>query len=1136
MIGGTFALEDTGEDKGMKNRLRKFTALALTAVMLFSMLPIDVLAALITTDYTQGVSLRSIIPTNPPVYTRTYTFEANGETVDTQIVKDGEYLTEPEVPRKTDHRFTGWYVGNEQLLFGPSNPISVTQTETIAAIARFEPVYYVFFMSSAGVTASVYRTKAGVTGDLIPTGDVVLPIDSTQAVTGWYKNRALTDGPVGENYTVGTANQQLWPKIESGNYIYFVSGHQANYVAPKFVPPGAATQAPNVTMTRPGYTFSHWSLSDKGPAYTFGQPITGDITLYAVWTPVSTNYTVVFWKQSISDSKNAADSDKTYDFAGTSVVRQAITGTSVSPTSADMAMNYNGFHYNAAKSVSKIVNGDSTTILNVYYDRNLLTMVFQQGPSQYSSRFTTVATYTGLYGQSLAQNGYSFMNGYNWQEYMYGRYYTKVTFLDAFIYDDLNAESHTYPEDYLVLRSWSDETGLHYIYHYKQNLDGTYNYPNAPNNTNRSNYSYFTMTNKYVGFTVAYFYSTYYSTWQPTAPGKTEYYGLRDLHILHTRNAYTLSFYNVNAVDREVTVLFEQPLSSFVGYVPQSRPAGMPEGYTFEGWYKDEACTQPMDFATGKMGVGDLMVYAKWDPPHVHATVYQSMSAGAASTTHTLPYDEPIYQSLIPTVQDVYGHTLFVGDPNTVITVPANYRWVAWTTKENGVYTTFNFATKLTQDIELYPYYVSVQNYSVTYSPGAGTGTVVDYRTYLEGSYADVLPGTITPPAGQVFLGWKLSGDESGKIYVANDKIFIDGNKTLTAVFGPKLQARLTYKANGGQGNDVVYNLLNNQTHTIIENPSYTKAGYQFIGWNTAPMGVGLWYMPGVNVLVDGQDNVLYAQWEQLIIVTAQKGWNFLPPGSDRPDIWFTLYRKYADNSEVPVGTKKVESATVYWENQPYTNGYGFEYEYYVKETDASGADYVPPSFTKLEEGLTVTNTYQFVDFTVNKVWAGDHLPAVKPSITVQLQVSVAGGAFVDQGAPVLMTDGTTSYTWYDLPLEDSQRRSLSYRAVETVTPESYLVAYQHSATGTTITNTYQTTSYTAIKEWRDPNNLKPSGEAWPSIQLQLYQDGNAYGGYKFVPEQTEDSFSHTWTKLPALKANGTPHVYTAREVVVPPR
>lgn len=49
--------------------------------------------------------------------------------------------------------------------------------------------------------------------------------------------------------------------------------------------------------TRSGYNFKYWSLTDGGSEYDFATPVTGNITLYAIWevaeTPV-TKYTVTF--------------------------------------------------------------------------------------------------------------------------------------------------------------------------------------------------------------------------------------------------------------------------------------------------------------------------------------------------------------------------------------------------------------------------------------------------------------------------------------------------------------------------------------------------------------------------------------------------------------------------------------------------------------------------------------------------------------------------------------------------------------------------------------------------------------------------------------------------------------------------
>ena len=335
--------------------MKRFTALALVLALTWGLLPINALAILIPTDqYVPSGSFQLLGFVNPDTPTHTYIFMVDGDERDRQIVKNNELLTEPAAPEKADHKFLGWYVGEDKIDF--ALPVTVSGTETIIATARFQKVYYVFFMDSVGTDARVFKTKEGITGESVSTTDVKPPIASNQALTGWYKDQGLTDGPVGSSYAIGTANQQLWPKIEIGNYLYFVSGDQGTYIEPQFVVPNTPPAAPT-PPTRPGYTFKHWSETQGGATpYLFNAPLTADKTIYAVWTANDTNYTVVFWKQSVNDSKNAAEAAKTYDYAE-SAVRTAASGTTVSPTTADGNKNYPNFHYNSGKSVSVVVKG-----------------------------------------------------------------------------------------------------------------------------------------------------------------------------------------------------------------------------------------------------------------------------------------------------------------------------------------------------------------------------------------------------------------------------------------------------------------------------------------------------------------------------------------------------------------------------------------------------------------------------------------------------------------------------------------------------------------------------------------------------------------------------------------------------------
>lgn len=121
--------------------------------------------------------------------------------------------------------------------------------------------------------------------------------------------------------------------------------------------------------TKPGYTFAGWN-----PDAPANMPA-GNQTLKAQWTPVnSVNYTVVFWYENANDDG--------YSYAG-NLTKSAAPGASVSSGQFSGA-SFTGrdashFTYNAAKAETVTVNGDGSTVVNVYFNRNLYTVTFKNG-------------------------------------------------------------------------------------------------------------------------------------------------------------------------------------------------------------------------------------------------------------------------------------------------------------------------------------------------------------------------------------------------------------------------------------------------------------------------------------------------------------------------------------------------------------------------------------------------------------------------------------------------------------------------------------------------------------------------------------------------------------------------------------
>lgn len=129
------------------------------------------------------------------------------------------------------------------------------------------------------------------------------------------------------------------------------------------------------TPVKQGYTFSGWN-----PEVPAAMPAENQTHL-AIWGNANTvNYTVVYWKENANDSN--------YSFWG-QVTKQAVAGTTVSgsddipnsitTTTVDgNSLNEKPyFSFNAAKTNKDVVvNGDGTTIVNVYYYRNTYHLYF----------------------------------------------------------------------------------------------------------------------------------------------------------------------------------------------------------------------------------------------------------------------------------------------------------------------------------------------------------------------------------------------------------------------------------------------------------------------------------------------------------------------------------------------------------------------------------------------------------------------------------------------------------------------------------------------------------------------------------------------------------------------------------------
>ena len=810
----------------MENKLRRGLALLMTLIMLISCAPMDALAAIVPvsggTQTSSGVSLKSIV--KPPVATTTYVFMNGTEEFARQILKNGEALNNPGTPDSgsPNKEFTGWRDGdNNAPVFGA---VTVTDTKTITYHAQFADVYFVFFTNEKG---EVMVTKKGKNGDTISTDGVTYPVGNEQTIVGWKD----ASGKLVSSVTLNGSDVTLTAKVENGHWITYDS-QGGTYVAPAFVK-GNGTTTAAAAPTRPGYTFRHWSATVGGAAFTFGQPLDQALTLYAVWTPnTNTRYTVIHWLE------NADDNEYSYKESETK------TGTTGAQTSA-AAKSYTGF--TVQNIAQQTIAGDGSTIVNVYYKRNVYDVEFYEynsgflgfgGSWEEITNLRITAKYQAFIGDKWpTYNGSSTWGTKKGSSQPAGPYQVNIETMPlngAKFYGPKTGSSsesaHYYVE---VLPGETGETvsGRTYKLHHTDTSPGT-------------GYTV-TVEDQYpiTGFT----FNKDISTKIEEKYDNAKFY--------YTRNSYNIVYVSGGQTVNTAAKKFEESIADAGSYTPTVKPAGM-EDYDFGSWYADEATTKPYDFTGKTMPAQNVTVYAKWNKPVYNGTIYLTIEGTTGSSiTLNVPKGDTIETALNEKQAEIMAQ---VGE---------GYTWRGWRTGKDGTGEPFNPQTRITTDVTLYPYYTKDGTFTVEYVSGKNDVTAPeDKKSYAEDSFADLKsPGKLVAADGEYFLGWS----DGAATYQPRDKYQIKSNHaneqnviTLTAQWGARPgKVSLTYNANGGVGADVVENLANNATVTTKPADTFSRVGYTFKGWDTDPKGEGS-IAPNTQVQVDNDGaNVLYAIW-----------------------------------------------------------------------------------------------------------------------------------------------------------------------------------------------------------------------------------------------------------------------------------
>ncbi len=538
---------------------------------------------------------------------------------------------------------------------------------------------------SQGSLAKLDETKTGYAGNM--TNAAALNLSSVPGefeITGTIEQKNLNDASGNVEITINYYRKSYTLSYSAPN--------ASNYISPQMISYGApVTLAGADQVVRPGYTLNSWTVSYAGMTpyaatdFKIASMPAADVTASETldsWTANTTaRVTVQFWQQKPHTKTSYTEAD--YDYYGAYTVNANI-GDTYSVTS-DAALNtlnslkmkssadFDHFTYTSAFGNSSVaVSADGSSTINLYYNRNEITINFYQcQPYRWLWNVYWTAeladTWKGLYGEEFSNTSYTWDNSYEWYEKYddeEGPHGTRLTFIGYF-HVEVEAKD---PSDANTMNLYgiSGGTKRYTILHYVEKLNGTGAYDptgyDVQNSSTVSGESTFTLSNKYPnGYELAGY--RYYST---NRRGQTTWYDFqsasegtrvsvnRNLAVFYKRKDITVTLSNAvinnkqSGVDYQFTEKYGTSYKTIASDLDQlkltvSKPVNA-QGEEFAGWYLDEGYTKPFTGDEETLD-GPLQLFAKWETCKYHVNFYENEDDTDALKTVDLSSGDVLYNA-----------------------------------------------------------------------------------------------------------------------------------------------------------------------------------------------------------------------------------------------------------------------------------------------------------------------------------------------------------------------------------------------------------------------------------------------------------------------------------------------------------
>lgn len=487
-----------------------------------------------------------------------------------------------DAPTRLGYTFGGWYTDKNY-----QNEFTATTmpAKDLTLFAKWVPVdiNYFLVLRKEGADGKWSQTTVSHTGKT----DEIVPIDPAKFLTDEENNTYDIPKPVSYKVNAedgGTVSVSYARKRFS--LTYNLNAADAGWVSDPGVRQyrlGAALKLLTQSyVTRAGYAFDGW-YTDAGctTAFTTGTMPAENITLYAKWTAQGgISYTVEHYQQ------NVADDD--YTLADT----ESKTGATGQPTAAE-SKSYPGF--TAQNFDQQTVKGDGSTVVKVYYTRNEYTLTYDLNGSDASwtdsaenksNIYRYGAAVTILTSNDLSRAGYAF-----------GGWYTDVDCTTRWNESTMPAENTT------LYAKWNAGQVNYTVNYYLQNVDGTdYVLQDTVSGSGETGQTV-DVQKSYEGFTPKSDTPASITLKAGSAQNVADIY--------YTRNQYMLTFELGDGVTLDEGCAPNGGSIYYGAEISTDMTNAKRTGYTFVGWYEDEAYQTEWSGTT--MPARDITLYAKWD-------------------------------------------------------------------------------------------------------------------------------------------------------------------------------------------------------------------------------------------------------------------------------------------------------------------------------------------------------------------------------------------------------------------------------------------------------------------------------------------------------------------------------------------